>query len=58
MTALIVGAGPGMGRAIAAALGPGDGPVALIALMVNWHITSSILCTRFWKPRTAENISS
>ena len=31
MTALIVGAGPGMGRAIAAALGPGDGPVALIA---------------------------
>ena len=34
MPALIVGAGPGMGRAIAAALGPSDGPVALIARRV------------------------
>ena len=31
MPAIIVGAGPGMGLAIAAALGPGHGPVGLIA---------------------------
>lgn len=31
MAAIIVGAGPGMGRAIAAAIGPAHGPVALVA---------------------------
>ena len=31
MASIIIGAGPGMGRAIAAALGPAHGPVALVA---------------------------
>lgn len=31
MTALVVGAGPGMGSAIAAAIGPAHGPVGLVA---------------------------
>ncbi len=35
MTALVVGAGPGMGRAIAKALGRAHGPVALIARRKN-----------------------